>query len=175
MKPAKVLLAIICVALLSLVSARHAYAQDAGETDEDLGAWSAPGADSAEQSSPDAKLHPLKIKGCWSGDVVDTADGTGTVTFQFRQNSSRKKLLLGSEFDFEWPGMVFARGPMKGTVTATGFKFTSKVVDQGNVCLVSGSGTGDGTMLVGTVVFGGYCATASIFQNVTFSIAPGCP
>jgi hypothetical protein len=175
---AKTLSIMICAALLSaafLGSARHVYAQDAAETDENIGSWNGPDANSAEQSIGDAKKHALSIKGCWAGSVMDTGDGTGTATLHFNQNSSRKKLLLGSEFDFEWPGMVFVRGPMKGTVTATGFNFTSKAVDQGKVCTVSGSGTGDGTMLTGTVVFGEYCATVSLFQNVTFSITPGCP
>jgi hypothetical protein len=177
MNLAKAVIAITCAGVLSLGvvgSARHAYAQDAGSTSNDVGTWSAPGADAEEQSIPDVKTHPLKIKGCWSGTVTDTGDGAGTATFHFNQNSSRKKLLLGSEFDFEWPAMVFARGPMRGTVTPTGFNFTSKVVDQGKVCTVSGSGSGDITMLTGTVVFGGYCTTVSIFQNVTFSITPGC-
>jgi hypothetical protein len=177
MKFAKVLLAMTCAGLLSLNvvgSVRLAYAQDAAESDESVGAWSAPDTGSVEESIPDTTAHPLKIKGCWAGTVVDTGDGTGTAKLHFNQNSKGKKL-LGSQFDFEWPGMVFARGPMKGTVTATGFNFTSKVVDQGKVCTVTGSGTGDVSMLTGTVVFGGYCATVSLFQNVTFSVTPGCP
>jgi hypothetical protein len=174
----KALLAITCAGLLSIGmvgSARHAYAQDAGESDQNLGSWSAPDTGGVEESIPDTTAHPLKIKGCWSGTVMDTGDGTGTAKLHFNQNSKGRKLLLGSQFDFEWPGMVFARGPMKGTVTATGFDFTSKVVDQGKVCTVTGSATGDVSMLTGTVVFGGYCTTVSIFQNVTFSIARSCP
>lgn len=175
MNLAKALLTTICAGVLLLgmaASARHAYAQDAGDADENLGTWSAPGSDSAEQSTH--KTRPLDLKGCWSGSVMDTGDGTGTATFHFDQNSSRTKL-LGSKFDFEWPAMVFARGPMKGTVTATGFTFTAKVVDQGKVCTISGTGAGGTTTLMGTVVFGGYCTTVSLFQNVTFSVTPGCP
>ena len=171
MKIAKVVLAIICVALLSLVSTRHAYAQDAGETDEDLGAWTAPGADSAEQSSPEAKVHPLKIKGCWSGDVVDTADGTGTVTFEFRQNSNRKKIIVPSAIQFEWPDSAKATVPIKGAVTSSGFTFKGNA--GANCPMVSGTASGDATGLTGKVVFVGGCET--YFQNVTFSIAPGCP
>jgi hypothetical protein len=174
----KALLATICAGVLSLVvavSARHAYAQDAGDANENLGTWSAPGSDSAEQSSHKVKTRPLNLRGCWAGNVMDTGDGAGTATFHFDQNSSRKKLLLGSEFDFEWPAMVFARSPMRGAVTATGFTFTARVADQGRVCTVTGTGTGDNTTLIGTVVFGGYCTKVSLFQNVTFSITPGCP
>jgi hypothetical protein len=174
---AKVPLAMTCAALLSLsivASADHTYAQDAAETDDNTGSWNGPDANSAEQSIGDAKKHALSIKGCWAGSVMDTGDGTGTARFHFVQNSSGKKLLLGSDFDFEWPGMVFGRGPMKGTVSSTGFHFTSKLVNQGKVCTVTGSATGDDTMLMGTALFGGYCATVSLFQNVTFSITPGC-
>ena len=171
----KALSAIACAALLLaglLGSARHVYAQDAAGTDENVGNWSAPGR--PEESTYAAKKHPLNIKGCWAGSVVDTGDGSGAATFHIVQSSSRKKLMLGSEFDFEWPGMVFARGPMRGTVSPTGFHFTSKLVDQGKVCTVTGNVTGDSTMLMGTVVFGGYCASVSLFQDVTFSITPGC-
>jgi len=168
-KPVKVLLAIICVGLLSFVSAGHAYAQDAGEADEDLGAWSAPGADSAEQLTH--KAHPLDIKGCWSGDVVDTADGTGTVTFEFHQNSNRKKILVPSVIQFEWPDLAKATVPIKGAVTSSGFTFKGNA---GAECpMVTGTASGDATGLTGMVVFVGGCET--FFQNVTFSIAPGCP
>jgi len=170
-KPAKVVLAIICVGLLSLVSARHAYAQDAGETDEDLGAWSAPGADNADLSTDNLKTHPLKIKGCWSGDVVDTADGTGTVTFQFHQNSNRKKIVVPSAIQFEWPDSAKATVPIKGAVTSSGFTFKGNA--GANCPMVTGTASGDATGLTGKVVFVGGCET--FFQNVTFSIAPGCP
>jgi hypothetical protein len=153
----------------------HAYAQDADEIDQNAGAWSGPDAGAADESSRPVKVHPLNIKGCWSGNVVDTGDGTGTATFQFDQNSNLKKLKRGSDFDFEWTDTAFARAPMKGSVTPTGFTFTSTVVDGGKVCQVRGSGTGDDTELMGTVEFGGYCATMSLLQDVTFSITPGCP
>ena len=174
MKLATVLLVMTCAGLLSLGmvgSARHAYAQDAGETDENLGAWSSPGADSAEQSTPEVRTHPLRIKGCWSGTVMDSADGTGTATFQFNQNSNRKKLVIGSIIHFVWPDTASATVPMKGSVNSTGFKFNGNA---GVHCpVVSGSATGDITALTGTVEFTGDCST--LFQNVTFSITPGCP
>ncbi|MGA9722419.1 MAG: hypothetical protein WBQ86_08200 [Candidatus Binatus sp.] len=156
-------------------SSHRAYAQDADEIDQNAGAWSGPDAGSDYESNSKTKVHPLDIKGCWSGNVVDTGDGVGTATFDFDQNSNHKKLVLrGSDFDFEWTDSAFVRAPMKGSVTSTGFKFTTKVVDQGKVCTVSASGMGDDTELMGTVEFGGYCATMSLFQNVTFSITPGC-
>ncbi len=163
-----------CAGLFSvcmLGSACHAYAQNGGEPDGNVGAWSAPDADGAEQSVPEAKVHPLKIKGCWSGEVMDTGDGTGTATFQFDQNSNRKKLVVGSIIQFEWPDMARAKIPMKGAVTSSGFTF------QGNAgvgcALVTGSGTGDATSMTGSVTFVGDCST--IFQEVTFSITRGCP
>ena len=173
MKLAKTLFVMTCASLLSvgMIGAPcHAYAQDADEIDQNQGIWSAPDAASAEQSSPEAKVHPLKIKGCWSGDVMDTADGLGTATFQFNQNSNRKKLVAGSIIHFEWPDTANAKIPMKGSVTSKGFTFKGNA---GVGCsLVTGSGTGDATAMTGTVVFVGACA--SIFQEVTFSITPGC-
>ncbi len=171
MKFAKVLSAMTCAGLLSLTlvgSARHVYAQDAAGTDETIGSWNGPDADSAELSNPDVKTHLLNIKGCWAGSVMDTGDGAGTATFQFSQK--HKKLVVGSTFKFQWPDTAMARGPLKGTVTSSGFSFKGNA---GVGCEVSGNGSGDATAMTGTVVFVGACAT--IFQNVTFSITPGCP
>ncbi len=177
MKLAKALVILAGASLLSagvLGSARHAYAQDAGETDGNIGAWSAPDADNSEQLPAKVKTHPLKINGCWSGEIEATLEGTGTVTFLFDQNSNRKKLVKRSTFDFEWPAdSAFARGPMKGSVSTSGFQFNATVINAGESCQISGSGTGDATGLTGTVEFGEECAT--IFQDVTFSITPGCP
>ena len=169
MKIAKTLLVMVCTSLLFIGSVRHAYAQDIGESDQTAGAWGAPDAGSA---IPDGKtkVPPLDIKGCWSGQVADTADGTGTATFQFDQNSNLKKLIIGSTFNFQWADSAFARGPIKGSVSSSGFKFKGNA---GGACKVIGSGTGDATALMGTFQFVGTCAT--IFQDVTFSITPGCP
>lgn len=172
MKLAKARLAMTCAGLLmlSLVgSASHVYAQDAAETDENIGSWNGPDANTAEQSIGDVKKHPLNIKGCWVGSVVDTGDGAGAATFQLSQSKNHKKLLLGSTFKFEWADSAFAHGPLKGTVTPTGFSFKGNA---GVGCEVSGNGTGDTTAITGTVVFVGACA--DVFQEVTFSIAPGC-
>jgi hypothetical protein len=169
MKLAKALLVLACASLLSAGPVRHAYAQDGDKSDLSAGAWGAP---DASVASPDAKtkVRPLGIKGCWSGEVVDTGDGAGTASFQFDQNSNRKKVTTGSTFDFQWTDSAFARGPIKGTVSATGFKLKGKA---GAGCTISGSGTGDATSLTGTFEFVGGCAT--IFEDVTFSITPGCP
>jgi hypothetical protein len=134
MKVAKTLAIMACAALLSagvIGSARHAYAQDADEIDGNAGAWSGPDAPSPDESNRKTKVHPLNIKGCWSGNAVDIGDGAGTATFHFDQNPNLNKLVLGSQFDFEWPGDVFARGPMKGTVSSTGFKFHQQGVRPG--------------------------------------------
>jgi len=174
---AKAFIVVACAGLLSLFmlgAPLRAYSQDAAENNQGSGAWSAPDADNSEQSPAKVKTHPLKIKGCWSGEIEATLEGTGTVTFDFDQNSNRKKLVKGSKFDFEWPAdSAFARGPMKGSVSTSGFQFNATVINAGDVCQVSGSGTGDATELTGMVEFGEECAT--IFEDVTFSIAPGCP
>lgn len=169
---AKTLLVVACASLLSLgmtASARRACAQDVGEADQNQGGWSAPDAGGTGDLSAKIKLKPLEIKGCWSGEVDDAGDGVGTATIEFNQKSNRKKLAIGSMFNFQWPDSAFAEGPMKGTVSATGFKFTGNA---GAQCAVTGSGTGDATTMTGNVVFTGSCAT--FFQDVTFSITPGC-
>jgi hypothetical protein len=160
-----------CAAVLACLisSTPQVYAQDAAETDQNIGSWNGPDGNSAEQSIGDVKKHSLSIKGCWAGTVMDTGDGAGTSTLQFFQNSNRKKLMLGSTFKFLWPDSAMARGPLKGTVTSTGFSFKGNA---GAGCAVSGNGAGDATAITGTVVFVGACAT--IFQDVTFSITPGC-
>ena len=173
MNLAKALLAMTCVGLLSIGifgSAHHAYAQDAGETDENLGNWSAPGSDSAELTTHNVRTHALNLRGCWAGSVMDTADGAGTATFHFNQSSNRKRLIIGSTFNFQWPDTAMAHGPINGSVSPSGFTFKGNA---GAHCAVTGSGTGDVTALTGTIVFTGGCAT--FFQNVTFSITPGCP
>jgi hypothetical protein len=169
MKLAKTLLVLACASLLFAGPVRHAYAQDGDQSDQSAGAWGAP---DASVSSPDAKtkVRPLDIKGCWSGEVVDTVDGSGTATFQFDQNSNQKKVVIGSTFDFQWTDSAFAHGPINGSVSATGFKLKGNA---GARCAISGSGTGDASALTGTFEFVGGCAT--IFQDVTFSITPGCP
>jgi hypothetical protein len=169
MSLAKMLLVLACASLLSAGQVRHAYAQDGDESDQSAGVWGAPDASIA---SPDGKtkVRPLDIKGCWSGEVVDTGDGSGAATFQFDQNSSGKKLVIGSTFNFQWADSAFARGPIKGSVSSTGLKSKGNA---GAGCKVSGSGTGDATALTGTIEFVGTCAR--LFQDVTFSITPGCP
>jgi hypothetical protein len=172
MNLAKTLFVVTCASLLSvgmIGAPNHSYAQDAGEIDQNQGTWSAPDPGSAEQSNPEAKAHPLDIKGCWSGNVTDTGDGVGTATFEIHQNSNHKKLIIGSTFNFQWADSAMARGPLKGSVSATGLKFKGNA---GADCAVSGSGTGDATALTGTIEFVGACA--SIFQNVMFTITPGC-
>ncbi len=123
MKLAKAFAIVVSAGLLSVAtfgSPRDLYAQDGSETDQ--GAWSAPDGGSADQSSPDAKkTHPLNIKGCWSGSVTDTGDGTGTAMFVFHQNGNHKKIIIGTTFMFQWADSAMARGPLKGSVTATGF------------------------------------------------------
>ena len=161
-----------CAGLLlagAIGSSHHAYAQDADEIDQNSGAWSGPDAGAADESSRQTKTHPLDIKGCWSGDVVDSADGAGTGTFQFDQNSNLKKLKVGSIIHFQWTDGALARVPLKGTVSSTGFIFNGNA---GKGCLVTGFGSGDDSAITGTVVFNGSCAT--LFQDVTFSIIPGC-
>jgi len=165
MKVAKTFILMITGGLLSCIllsSQRSVWAQEA-----DQGGWSAP--EEANSDAKTVKAHPMDISGCWSGTVTDTGDGSGTPTFEFHQNGNRKKLVIGSRFNFEWPDEAMAEGPMKGSVTSTGFTFKGNA---GATCKVSGSAVGDDTTLTGSIVFTGKCA--DIFQDVTFSITPGC-
>jgi hypothetical protein len=171
MKLPKTLAIVACAGLLSaglIGSASHAYAQDAEEIDQNAGAWSADGAGSADQSSPEAKTPPLHIAGCWSGDVEDHFEGAGTITFNnFVQKG--KNLKTKSHFEFYWNSENYAHGPMKGSVSSTGFEFKGNA---GKHCLVSGSGTGDTSAITGMYEFVGTCTV--YFGGGTFSITPGC-
>ena len=173
MKLAKTFVMVVCATLLSvggIGSARQAYAQDAASTD--VQGWSAGGTgsadlDSAAQSSPDAQGTPLAVGGCWSGDVIDDLDGTGTASLTFVQNG--KKFPHSSSLNFDWPDTSYVHGPIHGTVSSTGIKFNGKA---GKGCPFHGVGTGDASLITGTVRFTGKCA--KFFTNVSFSISPGC-
>ena len=168
MQLAKTCFLVVCTSLLTAVvtwPARPAQAQDA----TDQGSWSAPEGARADYLNRTVAQPPMALAGCWSGAVADTADGAGTVSFEFHQNKSHKKLRIGSTFNLQWGDGAMARGPLKGSVTSTGFTFKGSA---GATCKVSGSAVGNDTGLTGTVVFAGNCA--DLFQNVTFSIAPGC-
>ena len=167
MRLAKTFFLMICAGLLTAAvtwPAPPALAQDA----TDQGSWSAPGV-GADYLNPTVAQPPMALAGCWSGVVSDTSDGGGTATFEFHQNKNRKKLRLGSTFNFQWGDGAMARGPLKGSVTSAGFTFKGNA---GATCKLTGAATGTETGLTGAVVFTGNCA--DLFQNVTISIAPGC-
>ena len=171
MKLAKTFVVVVCATLLStggIGSARQAYAQDAAATE----GWSAGGTGSADlesavQSNPDAQGTPLAVGGCWSGDVIDDLDGTGTAALTFVQNG--KKFPHSSSLNFDWPDTSFVHGSIHGTISSTGIKFNGKA---GKGCPFHGIGTGDASLITGTVRFTGKCA--NFFTNVSFSISPGC-
>ncbi len=163
---------VACAALLStgvLSSAHRAYAQDAEDSLPDTGAWSAPGAGTADTAaSPDAKKPPIDIGGCWDGSVTDKADGLGDAFFGFTQNG--KKIVGGgaSGIDLEWPDSSFAYGPIQGTVSPQGIQFHGNA---GKGCPFQGTGKGDSMELTGKILFGGKCA--KFFKHVRFSVSPG--
>lgn len=166
MKLPKTLILVISGGLLSAILVGHPHAVCAQDA-PDQGAWSGP--DTANSDNKTTKPRPMDISGCWSGTIIDTGDGSGTPTFEFHQNGNLKKLRIGSTFNFDWGDGAMAKGPMKGSVTSAGFTFKGNA---GANCKVSGSGVGDNTALTGTIVFTGACA--DIFEDVTFSISPGC-
>jgi hypothetical protein len=168
MRLAKTSLLLICAGLLAAVVTWPARAAQAQDT-TGQGSWSAPQGAGADYLDQTVNAPPMALAGCWSGTVSDAADGAGTVAFEFHQNKNLKKLRIGSTFNFQWGDGAMAEGPLKGSVTSTGFTFRGNA---GRTCKVSGSAVGNDTGLTGTVVFAGNCA--DLFQNVTLSIAPGC-
>ena len=170
MRLAKTFVMVVCATLLSTGGICSANAQDAAATVAE--GWSAGGTgsadlDSADQSSPAAQVTPLAIGGCWSGDVIDDGDGTGTAALTFVQNG--KKFPKTSRLNFDWPDTSYVHGSIHGTVSSTGIKFNGKA---GKGCPFHGIGTGDASLITGTVRFSGQCA--KFFTNVSFSISPGC-
>lgn len=122
MKSAKILAIVACACLLSVImmySARHAYAQDDDQVDENAGSWSTPGggsADADEVSSPDMKKPPLDVQGCWDGTAIDNNPtlGMGTVIFESLEQNG-KKLEKTSNFDFRFSRRLIQRvGPSDG-------------------------------------------------------------
>ncbi len=173
MKLAKAFSIVACAGLLlagMMSSARHAFAQQ-GEVDSDLGYWSAGSedADGTAELSPESKIPPLEIDGCWSGIAGDEADGVGDAFFDFNQDG---KKLLGkntSFLEFGWvgPPEKNVEGPLSGKVTSKKFKFKGSA---GKGCNFKGSGEGNSSVLTGKIKFSGKCAKS--FKNVTFSVNP---
>jgi hypothetical protein len=175
MKSAKILAIVACACLLSVTmmySARHAYAQDDDQVDEDAGSWSTPGGGSAdEESSPDMKKPPLDVQGCWDGTAIDNNPtlGMGTVIFESLEQDG-KKLEKTSNFDFRFAGGSYnALGHLTGAVSSTGFTFKGSA---GKGCPISGSATGDDTSMTGKFKFGKKCKHD--FDSGTFAIFNPC-
>ncbi len=184
MKLAKTLAMVACTSLLTggaVSFARHAYAQDANG--QGSGSWRTSDASSADvATSPDSKAPPLDVNGCWEGGVTDNLDGEGTIEFEFDQDEAKPtKIDNTSTIDFSFPDDHFLDGPIKGTVTSKGIKFSGKLPG----CSYSGKGTesplaagpavSDGVEefgLSGKIKFSGKCAKG--FKGMTFEIEP-CP
>ena len=118
MKLAKTVAIVACAGLLSagaMGSARHAYAQDAEQSDSDSGSWGAPGSAGAPDAAaePDSKGPPLDVEGCWSGVVTDKGDGEGDAYFGFTQDGNK---IVGDEESalyVVWPDNAYCRGVHK--------------------------------------------------------------
>jgi hypothetical protein len=172
-KLAKAFAVVACAGLLLagvMSSARQAFAQQ-GEVDSDQGYWSAGSADadSAAELSPESKIPPLEIDGCWSGIAGAKTLGVGDAFFNFNQDG---KKLLGkntSLLEFSWAGPPEknAEGPLSGKVTSKGFKFKGSA---GKGCNFKGDGEGNASVLTGKIKFSGKCAKT--FEDVTFSVNP---
>jgi hypothetical protein len=172
MRLRKTLAIVACAALLStvaIVSARHAYAQDADGADPEAGAWSAD-----EDSPPDSNSEPstakppLDVQGCWSGKVHDRAKGTGTITLALQQNGAQLEPDI-SGFSVLWDSHNFAHGPIvKGSVGSNRITFKGTATSK---CAINASATGNANKLRGTYSFHELCGQA--FKGGTFSVTPG--
>jgi hypothetical protein len=172
MKLRKTLAVVVCTGLLSataIVSARHAYAQDAAGADPEAGSWSADEAGPQDAASePNTTKPPLDVQGCWSGKVHDRAKGTGTIFLGLLQNG---KLLVPHESGFQviWDSHNFAEGPItKGSVGPNRIAFKGTATSK---CAINASATGNANKLRGTYSFHNLCGQA--FKGGTFSVTPG--
>ncbi len=169
MKLAKTVAIVACAGLLSagaMGSARHAYAQDAEQSDSGSGSWGAAGAGAPDVAAePDSKKPPLDVEGCWSGLVTDKGDGEGDAYFGFTQDGN--KIVGNEESDLYviWPDNTYAYGPISGSVTANGIKFKGNA---GKGCNFSGSAKGNGSELTGKITFKQKCA--KFLKHVRFIV-----
>jgi hypothetical protein len=169
MKLAKTVAIVACAGLLSAAamgSARHAYAQDAEQSDSQSGSWGAPGAGAPDAAAePDSKGPPLDVEGCWSGVVTDKGDGEGDAYFAFTQDGNK---IVGDEESglyVVWPDNAFADGPISGTVTKNGIKFKGNA---GAGCPFSGTAKGNGSELTGKITFKQQCG--KFLKHVRFIV-----
>ena len=172
MKLRKTLAIVACAGLLSgaaIVSARHAYAQDAADGDPEAGSWSADEFSSPDSDSePSTAKPPLDVQGCWSGKVHDRAKGTGTFSLAFQQNGKLLEPNI-SGFSVFWDSHNFAHGPIvKGSVGSNRVTFQGTATSK---CAINASATGNAHKLRGTYSFHRLCGQA--FKGGTFSVTPG--
>jgi len=169
MKLAKTLAIVACAGLLSagaMGSTRHAYAQDAEQSDSVSGSWGAPGAGAPDVAAePDSKKPPLDVEGCWSGGVTDKGDGEGDAYFAFSQDGNKILNDGDSGLYVIWPDNAYAYGPISGTVTANGIKFKGNA---GAGCNFSGSAKGNGSEMTGKITFKQKCA--KFLKHVRFIV-----
>ena len=167
----KTLAIVVCAGLFSaatIVSARHAYAQDAAGADPEAGSWSADevGPPDSNSDSSTAKP-PLDVQGCWSGKVHDRAKGNGTISLILEQNVKQLEPDI-SGFQVIWDAHNFAEGPIvKGSVSSHGIVFKGTATSK---CAINASATGNASKLRGTYSFHKLCGKA--FKGGTFSVTP---
>lgn len=172
MKFGKTLAIVACAGLLcasAVVSARHAYAQDADGADPEAGAWSADEFSPPDSDSePSTAKPPLDVQGCWAGKVHDRAKGTGTFTLAFQQNGTKLEPNI-SGFSVFWDSHNFAHGPItKGSVGSNRVTFKGTATSK---CAINATATGNANKLRGTYSFHKLCGEA--FKGGTFSVTPG--
>ncbi len=135
-----------------------AFAQDVTDGDAEV----------VEQ--PDASIP--NISGCWQGNVFNDSQANTLVTFFFKQ-TGHKISKTKSTIDLE--SNVPIHGPIKGTVSATGFKAKGHVaaqgISQGCNIKVTAFSQNDGTY-TGNFRYVGFCFdnqfTGGEFSKLTF-------
>jgi hypothetical protein len=174
MKFAKMLAVVGCAGLLlagMIGSARHAYAQDANEIDNDGGSLNSGSSDSADEYNS-AGIGPLfdLSSGCWSGDIGQNISQNDTAIFNFVIDG--KKIQPSSTFVFSFNnGDIMVGGTMKGSDTEDGFKIKGSA---GKGCKLKASGKSGGPgVLLGNYKFTGKCP-GGIDKKGDLSITQGC-
>ena len=115
----------------------------AGDAMSGTGAFGARG--SGSWSAKRAAVPPaVDVTGTWAVEV-ETAQGSGTPTFTFKQE--------GEKLSGQYRGL-FGEAPVSGTLNGNAFAFSVDVTADGNTVRVTYSGTVEKDAMTGTVKFG---------------------
>ena len=102
--------------------------------------------------------------GCWQGNVLNDAQGTGTIAFIFEISKNKKFVKSGSMYVIHYDEGLTEMAPISGKVTSARFTFKGKAIgNQMSKCTISGTVTpvqGE-TFLDGSYRYTGKCTEVS--------------